>query len=233
MFLSPCSTLPWAPAKAKHHDDDKEHLDDLLPWLLHPDRIALLLSTAFAFEAHVQIVFILVIYNFDRVSSALVILTSFSLNLEWDLSWEHPLLPKRVSSNLEWFMFPDRLLVTNSVSSSTCDTEGRNILLVFVRAVMVLVDLQRAWITFENRVIFILQSCESLYRHSLDLHFIFKYTDLSNICLTFGIRLPLHQIDPFKNVCIYWTTNLVIWWWHEKERDDEYDDHLIRRHHCS
>ena len=150
MFLSPCCTLPWSPAKAKHQDDDKEHLDDLLPWLLHPDRIALLLTTTFAFEAHVQIVFILVIYNFDRVSSALVILTSFSLNLEWDLSWEHPLLPKRVSSNLEWFMFPDRLLVTNSVSSSTCDTEGLNILFVFVRAVMVLVDLQRAWITFEN-----------------------------------------------------------------------------------
>ena len=69
--------LPRTPAKAEHQDDNKEHFDDLLSWLLHPDRIALLLDTTYAFDAQVQIGFLLVISNFDRGSSALFIFNKF------------------------------------------------------------------------------------------------------------------------------------------------------------
>ena len=78
--------LTWAPTKAEHQDDNKEHLYDLLPWFFHPHRIALL-PDKFAwssFEAQVRLVFVLVIFNFERFSRALIILTSISLNLKWD-----------------------------------------------------------------------------------------------------------------------------------------------------
>ena len=75
--------LTWAPTKAEHQDDNKEHLYDLLPWFFYPHRIALLLDK-FAFEAQVRLVFVLVIFNFERFSRALIILTSISLNLKWD-----------------------------------------------------------------------------------------------------------------------------------------------------
>ena len=78
LLYDACSkSVPWTPTKAEHQDDNKKHFDYLLSWLLHPDRIALLLNTTYSFDAKVQIGFILVISYFDRGSSALFIFNKF------------------------------------------------------------------------------------------------------------------------------------------------------------